>query len=340
MRSRPVNLAVVGCGDVANQRHLPAIARHDMAKLVAVCDVSRERVDAATRRFAPDWGTTDVADIFNDVTIDGVIIATPPWITPRLTVAGLQAGKDVLCEKPMALTIDEARSVQDAERATDRLVQVGFVLRHGPLFGALRRWIADDWLGRPLDIRISVFDERWNPDGNPEHYQRILSTLEHGAPCIHDGAHTMDHLHFLLGDRAVRLSSWGTTSRPEFPRPNYNLAVIEFERGDRARVEIGWFLPEFPPGEWSIIGPNGAASFCQRDATVELHCTDGTERVAIEKDWIESCFRHQLDTFVQAIQDRVPPTPGSADGIASLALCQQVESGMATPFTPIEVHYP
>lgn len=334
------SIAVVGCGDVAIQRHLPTVTASPIVRLAAVCDSDPERVERAMVAFGPVRGTTEYTEILDDPDIDGVIIATPPWVSHQLTIAALKAGKDVLCEKPMALTVEQAQAVLDTERGTDRFVQIGFVLRHGPLFGALRRWISDGRLGTPLDFRISVFDEVWNPSSDPNHYHRILSTLEHGAPCIHDGAHTMDHLHFLLNCQAIRLSSWGTTSRPEFPRPNYNVAMIEFEHGHRARVEIGWFMPTFPSGEWNIIGPDGIASFFQHEARVEFLGVSGNETVSIDDDWIESCFRYQLDTFVRAIHSRVPPVPGSADGLASLILCQHVEEGMATPFVSHEVRYP
>lgn len=339
MSSPPVNLALVGCGDVAFHRHLPAIARHHSVNLVEVCDLDQSRIDEAVKAFGPVRGTTDYQQILDDSDVDGVIIATPPWVSPQLTIAALDAGKDVLCEKPMALTIEEARAVEATENRSDRFVQVGFVLRHGPLFATLKRWIHDNRLGSPLDVRVSIFDELWDPTHTPDHYQRILSTLEHGPPCIHDGAHTMDHLHFLLDAKAARLTSWGTTSRAEFPAPNYNVAIIEFEHCHRARVEIGWFLPVFPPGEWAIIGPNGFASFCQHESRVELHTSDGVETVSIEEDWIASCFRHQLDVFVHAVQTRKPPMPGCADGIASLSLCNHFAEGMNTPGTLTEVRY-
>jgi hypothetical protein len=62
--------------------------------------------------------------------------------------------------------------------------------------------------------------------------------------------------------------------------------------------------------------------------------------VRIEDDWFESCFRYQLDAFVHSVRTRTPPQPGSADGIASLVLCQQFEQGMATPLAVHEVSYP
>ncbi|CAN0293661.1 unnamed protein product, partial [Phaeothamnion confervicola] len=261
--------------------------------------------------------------------IDAVIVATPPWASPRLAIRALQAGKDVLCEKPLGLSLADAMAVREVEQAGENFVQVGFVLRHGPLFGTLRQWIIEDRLGSPLDLRISVFDETYDPEGNPEHYRRILSTLNHGAPCIHDGAHTMDHLHFLLGEEASRIVSWGRSTRSAFPRPNLNLAVIEFASGSRARVEIGWFLPTFPPGEWSIVGPTGIAWFDQAARSVTLETDTGREMVALEDDWFVDCFRHQLATFVEGVRTRVPPAPGTSEGIASLALCLAFEDGMS-----------
>jgi predicted dehydrogenase len=230
--------------------------------------------------------------------------------------------------------------VREVEQQSGNFVQVGFVLRHGPIFGSLHRWISQGRLGSPLDLRISVFDEVLNPAGDPAHYQRIMATLKHGAPCIHDGAHTMDHLHYLLNAPPARLVSWGRTTRPEFPRPNLNSAMIEFVGGHRARVEIGWFLPEFPRSEWSIIGPRGLAWFDQPSGTVFLRSESGNEDIQLQEDWFVSCFRHQLETFVRGIRSRIPPEPGSAAGIASLQLCQAFESGMSQSFTPQELPMP
>ena len=333
----PVSIAVIGCGDVAMQRHLPALITNPDARLAAVCDTDVSRVDKAIAAFRPAYGTIEVEEVFRDAEIEAVIIATPPWVTPDLTIAALRAGKDVLCEKPMALTLAKASRVRAVELETDCFVQVGFVLRHGPLFGALQRWIEEDRLGSPLDFRISVFDETWNPEKDPDHVARIMATLEHGAPCIHDGAHTMDHLHFLTGSHATRLVSWGRKTRPEFPRPNLNLAVIEFAGGHRARVEIGWFLPDFPDQEWNIIGPKGIATFCQQERRSTLLSDSGDEVVSIDEDWFVSCFHYQLEAFVEGVRTRIPPLPGTAEGIASLALSQQFERGMDQPFAPIEV---
>jgi myo-inositol 2-dehydrogenase / D-chiro-inositol 1-dehydrogenase len=337
---QPVSIAVIGCGDVAISRHLPALAASPEVRLVACCDREQDRAAAAARQFKALRATTSVDEVLGSTDVDAVIVATPPWVTPRIAIAALEADKDVLAEKPIALTLDEAIAVRRASNASKAFLQVGFVLRHGLLFGTLRRWVSEDRLGSPLDLRVSIFDERLDPEDDPEHYRRIMATLEHGAPCIHDGAHTMDHLHFLLGERAAGISAWGRSTRPEFPRPNLNGAVIEFSNGHRARVEIGWFLPSFPPSEWTIVGPKGLATFNPDTASVALRAEDGDETMALGEAWIPACFREQLATFVEAVRSRTAPEPGPNAAIASLALSQQFEAAMATPLQPREVMYP
>jgi myo-inositol 2-dehydrogenase / D-chiro-inositol 1-dehydrogenase len=103
-----VALAVIGCGDVAMTRHLSAFIADRNVRLVTVCDTNSARVERAWSAFNATHCTTDVADILTDDTIDAVIIATPPWVTPHLTIAVLASGKDVLCEEPMALSLEEA----------------------------------------------------------------------------------------------------------------------------------------------------------------------------------------------------------------------------------------
>jgi predicted dehydrogenase len=337
----PVHLAVIGCGDVAMQRHLPAIEANPMVRLAAVCDTDLARAAVARERFGADFATDDASRVLADQAIDAVIIATPPWVTPELTIAALAQGKDVLAEKPMALDAAAAQRVLAAEARTDRFVQIGFVMRHGPMFGTLRQWIQEGALGSPLVLRIGIFDEVHDPVRQPEHYQRMLATLHHGAPCVHEGAHTMDHLHYLLGERAERIASWGATTRPEFPASNYNAAHIFFPGGHVARVEIGWLYPVLPAFEWTILGPLGVASFDLDHRRVSLRTAPRDESVGLAdgEDWFESCFRIQLEAFVEGIRTRKPSGPSAQDGYASLMLCRAFAEGLAGDYALREVSY-
>jgi predicted dehydrogenase len=332
-----IGIAVIGCGDIVMAQHLPALMENTSVRIVAVCDVDQERAATAGAICRSEYSTTDHRRILADANVQAVLVCTPPWVTPAITIEALQAGKDVLCEKPMATTVEKAEEVAVAERESGRLLQVGFTYRHGPLMDALQSWIQERRLGRPLQIRLSLFDEIWDPEGNSEHYQRILNTLRHGPPCIHDGAHAADHLAFLTGSRPVRVAAQGLTTRPEFPAPNYNTALIEYENGDQAKLEVGWFFPHLPTGEYQILGPKGMAYLDRVNGEAVLMCGTVTERIQLSEDRTRSCFRIQLSKFLDCIRQRRTPVPGSREGIASLRLTQAIVDSMAAGY-PVELN--
>jgi predicted dehydrogenase len=309
-------------------QHLPALMGNSQVNLKAVCDADASRAERAAAISRCAYHAADYRQILDDGEIEAVIVCTPPWITPVITKAALAAGKDVLCEKPMALSLAEAEEVAAVEAESGRLLQVGFTYRHGPLMDALHNWIAAGRLGSPLLFRLSVFDEVWDPEGNPEHYSRIFDTLKHGAPCIHDGAHMADHLAFLTGSVPVEVRAMGLKSRDEFPAANYNCAWISFANGDRAKVEIGWFYPHFPGDEFQIVGPRGFAYLDKKQNEAVLMEGSRVERVQLNEDRIRNGFKVQLAKFLACIRTRSVPVPGSREGIASLRLTQAIARAM------------
>lgn len=331
MSGNIVQLAIIGCGDIVMSQHLPALTGNPMVRVCAVCDNDPERAAAAAKAFGGVSSTTDYHQILENEAVEAVLVCTPPWITPEITIEALLAGKDVFCEKPMATTLQAAERVADAERRSGKLLQVGFTYRHGPLMEAIRDWISTGKLGSPLQIRLSVFDEAWDPEGDSEHYHRILNTLRHGPPCLHDGAHAADHLAFLTGSSPIRVVANGLTSRPEFPSPNYNSALIDFANGDQAKLEVGWFFPQLPQGEYQIMGPNGMAYLDRAKGEAVLITKQITQRVQLSEDRVRSCFKAQLKEFVQCVQTRRNPVPGSREGLDSLrltlAIVKAMESG-------------
>lgn len=326
--SKIVRIAVVGCGDIASTRHIPTIHAHPDAALAALCDTDLERARRLADEFDVPVCTADYRELLRDRTIDAVVVATPPWVTPGMTIEFLRAGKDVLCEKPMALSLEAANEVAEAERETGRKVQVGFTYRHDPLLEALKGWIKEGRLGAPLVFRLGIYDEVWDPEGDPEHYRRIFTTMEHGIPSVHDGAHIADFLNFLTDSPVEEVQSFGFKSRPEFPASNYDTSVIRFQNGDMAKVEIGWFYPVFPKGEFEVLGPNGIAVFDRHERYVELTTSEGKERVHHQGDWWETCFRIQLDQFLDSIREGRPFVPGTAEGIYSLGLTKSIEASV------------
>jgi predicted dehydrogenase len=321
-----VRVIVVGCGDIAEQEHLPALARSADAELVGLVDVD----DTARNRLAARHGVPGARAVADAAAWrpDAAIVATPPEITPGLTRDLLGLGLHVLCEKPMAVDPEAARAVHETAVASGRIVQVGFVNRFSPLIVHVRDWLRAGRLGHPLVFALTTYDERYDP-ADQAHYRRIMHFLEHGPAFLHEAAHQTDYVFHLGGGTVTEVRALGVATRPEFPADNYTAALVRYDNGNVARLEVGWMFPELPASDFRIVGPLGTVRVNRREGWAELAADGATERVALDRPWTEASFDGQLAAFVSAVRSGRPHGPGTADGLASLDLCHEVVTASA-----------
>lgn len=294
-----MKVGLIGCGDIGFSQHLPALSRHSRIRIVAVADVSKDLATRAAREFGVPRVCRSAEEIMS-MDLDAVVIATPPEVTCRLAVDALQSGLHVLCEKPIAATIEDADLVVEAASRTDRVLQVGFKNRFSPLVRRMRQWIEEGRLGSPLVVRIGVFDEAYDPD-DEIHTRRIRGFLEHGPPVVHEGSHPIDLMNWIFGP-PTSVSAAAFQSEASFPAPNYHLAMLRYGNSATVKLEVGWWWPAIIRGEFHVLGPHGSIDLSRergyvtfRNRTIEEHHED-------DRDWMEVCFREQLDSFVRACQ--------------------------------------
>jgi myo-inositol 2-dehydrogenase/D-chiro-inositol 1-dehydrogenase len=133
-----MRVALVGLGDIGLSAHLPALIRHPAIDLVQLVDPDPDRRAAVT-----ELGIPTVTELAPGADVDGVVLATPPWVTPELTVDCARAGLFVLAEKPVATSMETARVYDKLEPAERGRVQVGLTYRHDPAIAQLATWIAN-----------------------------------------------------------------------------------------------------------------------------------------------------------------------------------------------------
>ena len=132
---KKVKIGIIGCGGIANGKHMPAYkALADQAEMVAFCDIIEERAIKAREEFGqPDSKVyTDYRELLKDKSIDAVLVLTPNNEHCRITVDALNAGKHVLCEKPMAMNYAEAKQMLDARDKSGKVLTIGYQNRFRP----------------------------------------------------------------------------------------------------------------------------------------------------------------------------------------------------------------
>ena len=131
---RIVNIGIIGCGGIANGKHMPSLKKIPNVRMIAFCDVIPERAEKA----AQDYGVpgakvyTDYRELLKNPEIEVVHVLTPNREHADMTIDALYAGKHVMCEKPMAKTAADARRMVEAAKATGKKLTIGYQHRQKP----------------------------------------------------------------------------------------------------------------------------------------------------------------------------------------------------------------
>lgn len=190
---RRVRVGVLGAGRWAQMAHLPGWARDSRAELVAVCDVDPALAAEAAETFAIPDVATEYRDIVQRADIDVIDVCTPSHTHFELAMAALEAGKHVLCEKPVAFDFRDTLRAADLARAKGLKTKLGFTFRYSPAMLYMKELVAEGFCGEPYIYNAYEQNSQWIDPQTPlrqgDHeadQSRIhVSSLEgYGAPVI------------------------------------------------------------------------------------------------------------------------------------------------------------
>ena len=320
-------LGLVGLGDISLNYHLPALLRSSRVQLGAIADTSELRRTAA---FEVLDGhdvpiLSDAAGLMSQ-NLDGIVLATPPWVTPLLAQDALRRGLFVLAEKPVAVSMGEAQKLGKMPEEWSRKYQLGLTYRHDLAIERLRDAVASEEFGRgPLLVRASIYDEALRADDD-EHYRRIIDALSHGDPSLHEGAHVFDWIAVILGSGQGKvIDAWSLSTLPGLPSPNIVGVRLTFSGGTVAIVEFGWLVEVLPPAYLEVTGQKAQAHLDLATFDLTITRREGVESLIQERPKMERCFDRQLDLFVDLVLGvRKTPSVGVQDGVDSLVIASQI----------------
>jgi predicted dehydrogenase len=247
---KTVNWVVVGIGDIARKRVIPAIQAEPRSTLFGF--VTRDASKADAYSGARTWSSVDEA--VADPAVDAVYIALPVAFHAIAAIAALRAGKDVLCEKPMAMDFAEAETMVAEGRTASlnsRLFGVSYYRRLYPKLQRARHLIAEGAIGRPLLAEanchsgLEIAGREWLAD----------PALSGGGPLYDIASHRIDAMNFLFGkpERACGLRS---NAVHRIAVEDSATVLMQFQGGVHAVVDVRW-NSRVARDQFRIIGENG-----------------------------------------------------------------------------------
>ena len=193
-----LKIGFIGCGGIANGKHLPGMAQQPGVDLVAFCDIVIERALAAAKQYGTSDAKVyaDYRELLKDKSIDAVHVLTPNVSHCEITVAALESGKHVLCEKPMAATAADAQKMMDAHKRTGKMLTIGYQYRHFHEHAMAKKVVDDGWLGDIYYAEASYIRRR----GVPTWGVFADKSQQGGGPLIDIGTHALDLTLWLMNN--------------------------------------------------------------------------------------------------------------------------------------------
>jgi len=343
---KPLGFAVIGCGRIS-PNHGKAIADLPGAKLVAAADIVMERAEAFTQRFGGE-PYRSYQEMIQRPDIDAVCICTPSGMHAEMGIAAARAGKHVLVEKPMALSLRDADALIDACRANNVLLGVVHQNRFNPAIVRLRTALAAGRFGQ-LNMGSAVI--RWHRDQNYYAQAPWRGTWAQDGGCLmNQSIHNIDLLQWMMGPVESLYAYTGTRMR-QIEAEDNAAAVLRFRNGAMGLIESSVTVyPKNLEETLNIFGATGTAviggvAVNRVEAWRFADGTDTEEQVLAEQQAdpdsvYGSGHRPLIADFIEAVQTgREPAVPGLEGRKALeiiLAIYRSSRTGESVTFPMVE----
>ena len=226
-----LNWIVIGVGDITIRRVIPAIQAEPRSALYGI--VTRDAAKAA-QYGVRTWGS--LGEALTDSAVDAVYVATPVFLHAQQTIQSLRAGKYVICEKPMAMSEPEARSMVQAAEQSGRLFGVAYYRRCYPKVQRAKQLLQEGAIGKP--VVAELMNHMWF-DGTGSRSWLVDPARAGGGPFFDIASHRIDVLNFWFG-KPLRVTAQLSNVVHHYPVEDNATLMIEYEDGVRGIVDVRW----------------------------------------------------------------------------------------------------
>lgn len=344
MLSRKIRVAVIGVGNVARRHHIPAYLCNRNVNLVALVDVDRKKVERAAKRFGVKKFFLSPDELFEKEDIEAVSVCTPPDTHARVVLEALSHGAHVLCEKPLATTVDDGKKMVKASRVEERILMVGFHRRFIANYQRAHNFISRGRAGHVYCVEDHMLQPspllEWGK--SPWLYQAGV-----GGVLAELGPHVFDMLNYVFGDLPVSISAFSSTHL-DSPVDEYCLCALQYPEEKIGIGVVSWL--ESTVVEYLNLHGTAQSLFLSPKLFVEINPTDLPEvsllrklgkllisqklrrfsvaRASHSKE--VNPYLREIDYFIGQIMEDKKSSPSAMDGLNVLITCEAAKIALKT----------
>ncbi len=330
-----LRIGVISLG--IGKAHAEGIIRTGKAELAAICDIDEERLKKVAEELAVKTTYTDYRDMINDPTIDAVCVCSPDHFHLDMVTEALRAGKHVLCEKPLALHVDECKEMIKVSKETGKLLMVGQVCRVAPGFAKAKSFIEDGTIGEVYFIESEYAHDYKDIQG----WRKDPANMRH--PVTGGGCHAVDLVRWLANKEPVEAFSYSThIALPDWPCDDATIALLKFDERLMGKVYISTGCKRNYTMRTVIYGTKGTIVVDNTSPTMSLFLAEingeekvfGTKAINIEHKIPVRIANHnvaaEIAEFCECILTNTEPRISAEEGARAVAACEAIIRSSAT----------
>jgi len=335
-----VRVGVIGCGAIAEYVHLPAYKENPMARLIAVCDINKERAKKVAEAFEAESWYIDYKELLKRDDIDAVSICTPNHLHCEQAVAAAEAGKHILLEKPMALTLRECDEIINACKKSGVKLMIGTNSKFDPVYQRVKTLIDQALIGKILIIKHHMAHSGpykiW-----PAASDWFFDKDKVGGGCLMDlGSHAFDLLRWLAGDVTSVMAIGGAFIKKDKKMEDNALVLLTFKEGMLGEADFSWTYKGGYEVTTEIIGTEGAifvetprspiTMYSEKIPSEVLKESKINVRVPMSLSEMMASTKRKIDHFIECIAEDKEPIVTGEDGRAAVEIILAAYESMKT----------
>lgn len=345
---KKIKIGVIGVGSISNC-HIQAYQKNPNVELYAFCDIDEEQL----RKMGEEYGIsrlyTDIDAMLTLKELDAVSVCTWNSAHADCAIAALNAGKHVLCEKPMSVSREKGEEMKAAADKNGKLLMIGFVRRYGNDCAVLKDFLEKDYFGVLYYAKATYLRRNGNPGGWFGDKSR-----SGGGPLIDLGVHVIDLVRYLMGNPRP-VSVYGATFQKLYDRKNIKkiggyasvsksdqdicdvedlaVAMIRFENGAVLSLEASFSLNlKKDEGKIELFGTKGGAKL---DPELEIYTEINDYLADVQLDYptalnFDDIFEKEINHYVDCILNGTPCRAPAEDGVTLMAILDAIYESAET----------
>ncbi len=343
-----VKIAIVGVGNIA-QMHLKGYLQNPDAEVYAFCDINPERLKYMGEKYGVTRLYTDEDKMLAELPeINAVSVCTWNSAHAECTIKALNAGKDVICEKPMSVSVEDAKRMKEAADKNGRLLMLGFVRRYGNDCKVMKDFANAGTFGEIYYSKAQYIRRNGNPGG------WFSDKSRSGGGCLIDlGVHVIDYVRYIMGCPKP-VSVYGATFQKLFNRSNIKtsgdytpsstdnkkicdvedlaVALVRFDNGAVLNIETSFCLNSEERNAIEIFGTKGGAKLVN-NLKLYTEMNGFMTNVEIAGDTspdFDVMFIQEINHFVDCVKNHKPCISTAEDGVVLMQILMGIYESSKT----------